>query len=154
MCDLTNGNYVGYHDCGIYGDSGWRASTLTQPNGLNTFPLTIKRTTSDGIWTLTQAFSRSTTAPSVKIATALRNNSAVGKWAYFERFADIDGGGIYNSSTAARFPYGVRSADAMDCSCVDLRLLLVWPPGWSPVILRIHVHPSTRAFPTSVMELV
>jgi hypothetical protein len=96
VCDVSS-NYS-YHDWGRGGDSGnWLDSSVIQPNGPNTFPLTVKRTTSDGIWTLTQAFSRSTTAPSVKITMALRNNSAVGKWAYFERFADIDGGGIYNN---------------------------------------------------------
>ena len=89
VCDV-NSNY-NYHDWGTYGDSGnWLDSTVIQPNGLNTFPLTIKRTTSDGVWTLTQAFSRNTTNPSVKITMTLRNNSAVDRAAYFMRFADID----------------------------------------------------------------
>lgn len=109
ICDWTNNNYS-YRDFGLYGDSGnWLNSTIVQPNGPNTFPLTIKRTTSDGIWTLTQVFSRSTTTPSVKITMTLRNNSGVGRSAYFERFADIDAWGIsfneFDGATASVWGY-------------------------------------------------
>lgn len=96
MCDLTNGNYAGYYDLGIYGDLGWQASTLTQPNGPNTFPLTIMRTTADGVWTLKQVFSRNTTTPAVKITMTLTNNSAVSRKVQVERLADIDADG-YNT---------------------------------------------------------
>ena len=93
FCDTTNGN-VRYYDWGTYGDSGnWLAPTTVQPNGPNTFPLTIKRITSDGIWTLTQVFSRSTTTPAVKVTMTLQNNSGVTRQAYLERFADIDANG-------------------------------------------------------------
>lgn len=89
VCDYDY-NYS-YYDWGQYGDSGnWSNSTVTQPNGPNTFPLTIKRNTSNGQWTLTQVFSRSTATPSVKIAMTLKNNTGVTKTAYFMRFADID----------------------------------------------------------------
>lgn len=93
LCDTTNGN-VRYYDWGTYGDSGnWLDSTIVQPNGPNTFPLTIKRITSDGIWTLTQVFSRSTTTPAVKVTMTLQNNSGVTRQVYLERFADIDANG-------------------------------------------------------------
>jgi len=108
ICDWSN-NYS-YRDFGTYGDSGnWLASTIVQPNGPNTFPLTIKRTTSDGIFTLTQVFSRNTTTPSVKITMTLRNNSGVGRTAYFERFADIDAWGIsfneFDGGTSSMWGY-------------------------------------------------
>ena len=109
ICDWSNNNYS-YRDFGLYGDSGnWLSSTTVQPNGPNTFPLTIKRTTSDGVWTLTQVFSRNTNTPSVKITMTLRNNSGAGRAAYFERFADIDASGIsfneFDGATASVWGY-------------------------------------------------
>ena len=57
VCDVNaNKQYYDYADGG---DSGnWGAPVITQPGGANTFPLTIKRTTTDGLFTLTQLFSR------------------------------------------------------------------------------------------------
>ena len=98
FCDQTNGN-VGYYDWGTYGDSGWQNATITQPNGPNTFPLTINRTTADGVWTVKQVFGRNTTTPAVKITMTLKNNSAVTRQIQLERFADIDA----DSETVNRF---------------------------------------------------
>ena len=92
LCDITNGN-VRYYDWGAYGDSGWQDATITQPHGPNTFPLTINRTTADGVWTLKQAFSRNTATPAVKITMTLENNSALTRNVWLERFADVDAGG-------------------------------------------------------------
>jgi hypothetical protein len=92
LCDVTNGN-VGYYDWGVYGDSGWQGATITQPNGPSTFPLTITRTTADGVWTLEQVVSRNTATPAVKITMTLKNNSAVTRQVYLERFADVDADG-------------------------------------------------------------
>jgi hypothetical protein len=92
LCDVTNGN-VGYYDWGVYGDSGWQAATITQPNGPNTFPLTITRTTTDGVWTLKQVFSRNTATPAVKVTMTLTNKSAVTRQVYLSRFADVDADG-------------------------------------------------------------
>ncbi len=76
ICDETN--YYGYYDWGQYGDSGnWMAATINQPNGPNTFPLTITRTTSDGVFTLTQAFSQNKTTPAIKVTMTLKNNSDI-----------------------------------------------------------------------------
>ena len=93
VCDRTNNANVRYYDWGVYGDSGWQASQITQPNGPNTFPLTITRTTADGVWTLKQVFSRNTTTPAVKVTMTLTNNSAVTRQVYLERFADVDADG-------------------------------------------------------------
>lgn len=92
LCDVTNGN-VGYYDWGIYGDSGWQNPTITQPNGPNTFPLTITRNSTDGNWTLKQVFSRNAGTPAVKVTMTLKNNSAVTRKVFMERFADIDADG-------------------------------------------------------------
>src|SRR5215469_17176886 len=47
-----------YYDIGTNNSGNWQASTIIEPGGPNTLPLTIKRTTSDGVWTLTQIFTR------------------------------------------------------------------------------------------------
>jgi len=89
ICDLST--HQAYYDWGQYGDSGnWGAATVTQPKGPSTFPLTITRTTSDGIFTLTQKFNQSTT-PAVKVTMTLKNNAGgLGREVYLVRFADID----------------------------------------------------------------
>jgi hypothetical protein len=92
LCDVTNGS-VGYYDWGVYGDSGWQSATMTQPKGPNTFPLTITRTTADGVWTLEQVFSRNPATPAAKITMTLKNNSAVTRQVYLERFGDVDADG-------------------------------------------------------------
>jgi hypothetical protein len=92
LCDTTSGD-VRYYDWGTYGDSGWQNATIKQPNGPNTFPLTISRTTADGIWTLKQVFSRNTSAPAVKVTMTLQNNSALTRQVLLSRFADIDADG-------------------------------------------------------------
>lgn len=92
VCDATNGN-VGYYDWGVYGDSGWQAATITQPHGPNTFPLTITRTTTDGVWTLKQVFTRTPATPAIKVTMTLTNNSAVTREVYLSRFADVEADG-------------------------------------------------------------
>jgi len=63
---------------------------VTQPNGPNTFPLTIKRTTSDGKYTLTQKFSQVPADFTIKIATTLKNNTTASPFIYVYRYADLD----------------------------------------------------------------
>jgi hypothetical protein len=93
ICDATS-SFVAYYDEAIYGDSGnWLTSVITQPGGPNTFPLTITRTTSDGVWTLTQSFTRNTTERLVKVVQSLKNNTAITRSAYFTRYADVDADG-------------------------------------------------------------
>ena len=89
ICDETN--LYGYYDWGQYGDSGnWMAATITQPNGPSTFPLTITRTTSDGVFTLKQVFSQNKTTPGIKVTMTLTNNSDIVRETFLTRFADID----------------------------------------------------------------
>ena len=56
VCDSTAGK--AYFDYATNDTGNWNAPVRTQPGGANTFPLKIVRTTADGIWTLTQNFSR------------------------------------------------------------------------------------------------
>lgn len=79
---------VAYYDYGQFGDSGnWGAATVLSQTAQS---VKIARTTSDGIWTLTQTFTMIPATPSVKVVMALRNNTAAPRVAYLVRHADID----------------------------------------------------------------
>ncbi len=88
VCDV-NAN-KSYSDFADFDSGNWNAPTRTQPNGPNTFPLTIKRTTSDGLFTLTQIFSQTTVERIIKITETLKNNVPVSKPIYLVRWMDVD----------------------------------------------------------------
>lgn len=92
VCDHTGG-LTSYYDIGTTESGNWGSPIITEPNGPNTFPLTIKRTTSDGVWTLTQQYSRSTVDAYVKVIMTWKNNSAVTRAAQMTRYVDIDADG-------------------------------------------------------------
>jgi len=117
VCDFTGSSNVSYYDVGANDSGNWLSSIVTEPGGANTFPLTIKRTTSDGIWTITQVFSRSTTDAYVKVLITLKNNSAVQRIAQMTRYVDIDADGVsYATSNyfdgSADSGWGYNSAGA------------------------------------------
>jgi hypothetical protein len=74
ICDFTAN--VGYNDYAEFGDSGnWAPPTVLSHSATS---VEIARATSDGNWTLTQTFSQiAGTSPSLKIAMALKNNTAM-----------------------------------------------------------------------------
>ena len=89
ICDFSAS--VAYTDYAAAADTGnWKPSVVTQPNGPNTFPLTIKRTTTDGKYTLTQKFSQVPADFTIKIATTVKNNTTGSPFLYIYRFADLD----------------------------------------------------------------
>jgi len=88
VCDFASG--VGYLDYGDYGDfdtGHWGAPVLLS---LTSTQAKIVRTTTDGIWTLTQTFLKSTADSTVKITMALKNNTGIDRFVWLTRFADID----------------------------------------------------------------
>ncbi len=102
ICDFgtTTGTETKYYDYADGGDSGnWQAPVTTQPGGVNTFPLKIVRTTSDGVYTLTQTFTRDTVEPTVKIAMTLKNNTKAARDFALVRYADIDANNGDNNET-------------------------------------------------------
>jgi hypothetical protein len=112
ICDYYAG--TGYWDT-AYQDSGnWQA-----PITVTTVPLKILRTTTDGVFTLTQTFARTNPENILKITMNLRNNYGSnysgGRWIWFTRFADIDA----NNSTVNNF---TSTRDAV----------LGWNEGYSP----------------------
>jgi len=88
ICDFDS--LIRYFDWAAFDSGNWQASVLNQPNGPSTFPLTITRTTSDGIYTLTQVFARDTVEPSANIKMTLKNNTAAAHDFALVRYADID----------------------------------------------------------------
>jgi hypothetical protein len=64
----------GYDTGGI--EAGFGAATIVQPNGPNTFPLSIVRQTTNGIFELTQKFTRDTTEQDWTISMTLTNLSS------------------------------------------------------------------------------
>jgi hypothetical protein len=86
FCNASPG-VVEYHDY-AYADSGnWNPPTLLSHTAT---AVKIARTTSDGIWTLTQTVTQVPATPAIKIAMALKNNTAVAREVYLLRFIDAD----------------------------------------------------------------
>jgi hypothetical protein len=90
ICDLQDN--VAYFDFAEFGNStNWGAPSVVSQT---TKSVQIARTTLNGIWTLTQTFTRmGGNRPSVKIAMNLRNNSVVDRDAFLLRYADVDADG-------------------------------------------------------------
>jgi hypothetical protein len=89
------------------GEAGWGPPIVTQPNGANTFPLTITRLTADGMFQLKQTFARDTKEQDVTITMSVVNKSVgprenVRISRYFEN--DVD-----NNSALSRLSRGVDS---------------------------------------------
>jgi hypothetical protein len=95
ICDENTG--VAYFDYAEFGDSAnWNNPTVLSQDAKS---VKIARTTTDGIWTLTQTFTQiSGSSPSVKIGMALKNNSIANRVALLVRYADVDADGISQNS--------------------------------------------------------
>jgi hypothetical protein len=95
ICDF--GSLTRYYDFAAADSGNWQAPVIS---GV-TLPLTIKRSTSDGIYTLTQVFNRNTVEPAVTITMTLKNNTVASHNFALVRYADIDAnnanGGTFNN---------------------------------------------------------
>ena len=96
ICDGTNGGAVPYYDYADAGDSGnWQAPVTL---AVTTTSVKIARTTSDGIWTLTQTIALNKSAASANVTMALKNNTAATRLATIIRYADVDAGGDFGNN--------------------------------------------------------
>ena len=78
LCSPSGNNGVhGFDTAGL--ESGFGDSTITQPKGPNTFPLTIVRETTDGIFRLQQTFSRDTAEHDLTITMKVTNVSGIAR---------------------------------------------------------------------------
>lgn len=87
ICDFTtDAAYYDWSDDGI--SSNWDTPVV-----MSSSPTQVKleRTTTDGIWTLTQTiFKETSVLPSAKVTMALKNNSTITRDVYLIRWADVD----------------------------------------------------------------
>jgi hypothetical protein len=114
ICDLNpTGQSISYFDYADFGDSGnWNPSTVVSQT---TKVLKIARTTSDGIWTLTQPITQASgSSPSVKLGLVLTNNSSTERSVFLIRYADVDASGsVLNSlDGTAKSAFGWNSAES------------------------------------------
>jgi hypothetical protein len=98
ICDQTTG--IAYSDFAGMGDSGnWGPPTLVSHSAT---AVKIARTTSDGVWTLTQVITQVTgTSPHIRIAMTLKNNTAAPRNALLLRYLDADVDEVVLNSTDA-----------------------------------------------------
>lgn len=77
VCSSVGTGHLGSHgyDAG-FNESGWGAASASQPNGANTLPLTITRSTTDGKFQLKQTFDWDTAQKEITITMVLKNLSA------------------------------------------------------------------------------
>jgi hypothetical protein len=89
VCDInSNTEYFDYSDAGD--TTNWNPAIVLSQSATK---VKIARTTSDGIWTLTQTITQVAGTSSVKVSMTLKNNTAVSREVQFSRFADIDADG-------------------------------------------------------------
>jgi len=140
ICDTTTGvEYADYSGGGA--TANWLPPVITQPGGANTFPLTIGRTTSDGIWQLRQTFTRNVGDRAVKIKMELFNQTAVTRTANLVRYADVDA----NGAAANAFQATLFSAYAANINLVGIQLRDVAHGANTPVAQNVPdvVRPCT-----------
>jgi hypothetical protein len=86
VCDLSTG--ISYYDWAYFDSGTWGAPVLVSSSAT---AVKIARTTTDGLWTLTQTIAKQPgVQPYAKITMALKNNSGITKLAYLVRYADVD----------------------------------------------------------------
>ncbi|HVO60010.1 MAG TPA: hypothetical protein VMT53_03700 [Terriglobales bacterium] len=86
ICDNSTGR--AYYDYAFTDTGNWGAPV---PISHTTTVVKIARTTSDGLFTLTQTITRvAGPSPYAKVTMALKNNSGITKTPYLVRWADVD----------------------------------------------------------------
>jgi len=100
ICDF-NAN-VAYFDYADSGDSGnWGTATVLSHSAKS---VKIARTTSDGIWTLTQTIAQvAGTPPLAQITMTIKNNSAIQRSMRLFRFVDVDADGVFDNNLDGTF---------------------------------------------------
>lgn len=89
----------GYDAGGV--EAGFTAPTITQPNGPNTFPLTITRDTTDGVFRLKQSYKLDKVERDLTITMNLENISSADQ--NFVKLARYFEGDVDNNDAAGRF---------------------------------------------------
>jgi hypothetical protein len=98
ICDFTsNTEYFDYADAGA--STNWGPSSVVQQTSKS---IKIARTSSDGVWTLTQTINQiAGNLPSAQVVMALKNNTATDRSVRLMRFVDVDADGNFNNELDA-----------------------------------------------------
>jgi hypothetical protein len=148
ICNV-NPSAVEYHDYAGFGDSGnWQSPILLSKTATS---VKIGRTTSDGVWTLTQTITLDATAPSIKIAMALKNNTHLPRTVYLLRYADVDADSSFTNNFDATLnaAAGWNSQGPANSPSFGLQLQNVGESHfgyWSAFAQNIPQGPNTCAF--------
>lgn len=116
ICDAFTGTE--YFDYAFEDSSNWGPTTSTS---LSPTSMKFVRTTSDGVWTLTQTITQMAASSSVKLVMALKNNTADNRPVVLLRYADVDVDGVlannfdgtlntamaWNSFSSGAHPFGL-----------------------------------------------
>jgi hypothetical protein len=131
FCDLNP--QVKYFDYSDFGDSGnWAAATIVSQDAKS---VKIARTTTDGIWTLTQTITQGAgTSPSARIKMTVKNNSNVTRSLFFMRYADVDAGGdlLNNLDGTQKSAFGWNSDASSNAVGLLLQNAGTFPADSSP----------------------
>ena len=103
LCSNGGGNT--YYDAASAGESGWRLARAIQPNGANTLPLSIVRTSSDGAFRLTQTYYVTGGRQTVLVSMDVQNLTALdipGVTLARMVNADVDGSPTLDSAHTSR----------------------------------------------------
>jgi hypothetical protein len=141
LCDNTA--TVAYFDYAGYGDSGnWGAPTLVSQTAT---AVKIARTSSDGVWTLTQTITKVAAAnPAVTVVMLLKNNTAVARNISLMRYADVDVSGTTSNNFDATAS-GAFGWDSAGSSTPDYGLTIQNagnPVGFTNIIPFVQNHPA------------
>ena len=94
ICDVTTS--VGYFDYADFGDSGnWEPAKVVSKEDSS---IRIVRSTSDGVWTLTQTITQLAASQAVRVTMALKNNTNTSRLAALMRYADVDVSGTSDNN--------------------------------------------------------
>ena len=93
ICDGFTGTE--YFDYGFEDSSNWGPTTATT---LSPTSMKFVRTTSDGVWTLTQTITQVASSSSLKVAMALKNNTTDNRPVELLRYADVDVDGVLTNN--------------------------------------------------------
>jgi hypothetical protein len=111
VCDESTHPAVGYFDYADFGDSGtWGPPTLLNQTATS---VKIARTSTDGVWTLTQTITDVASTGAINVAMTVKNNSTSDRFASLMRYADVDADGTFLNSfdETARTAFGWQASD-------------------------------------------
>ena len=90
VCSLSNNLTVVHGFDANVAANGWGVSTVSQPNGVGTFPLIVTRQSLDGVIQLKQTFTRNAGERGIDVQMDITNMSAYSSYLRVSRYFDAD----------------------------------------------------------------